>query len=272
MGLINTLTFDGINSSEYGVYLAGDGAYNAPARRGEMVTIPGRNGSLFMEEDAFENITVTYPAFIGTKSKVIFRNALRSLRTDFSARRTYKRLSDTYHPDEFRLGVFHDGVETDPMFYTMAGRFNLVFDCKPQRFLVSGEYPVTFRSSGNITNPTPLASKPLLKVTGNGTFSIGEYQVTVQNNPGTIWIDCELMEVYVPAAERYKWTDENDAIMTDEHYFDIEFANGAVDPGNMLKYVIFKDHLVPMIEEGMQPVDISAGITELVIIPRWWVL
>ena len=88
MGLIQTLTFDGLDSSDYGVYLAGDGAFNSPERRGEMITIPGRNGTLFMGEDAFDNITVTYPAFIGTKSRLDFRTQLRSLRTDFSARTT----------------------------------------------------------------------------------------------------------------------------------------------------------------------------------------
>lgn len=271
MGLINTLTFDGLKSSDYGVFLAGDGVFDSPARRGEMVTIPGRNGTLFMDEDSFDNIEVTYPAFIGTDARADFSDKLRRLRSDFAARRTYKRLTNTYHPDEFRLGVFHKGVETDPAYYTRAGRFNLVFDCKPQRFLTSGEIPLTFTAKGEITNPTPFASNPLLKVTGNGNFSIGDYQVLVSGNPGTFWIDCEIMEAYIPAAEIYKWTDEQDALMTDEHGFDIEFANGPVYPSNMLKYVVFANHEFPQIVPGMNAIEVD-GITELVIVPRWWLL
>ena len=271
MGLINTLTFDGLNSADYDVFIAGDGAFDSPERRGEMVTIPGRNGTLFIDEDSFENITVTYPAFIGEKSHDKFRTKLRDLRSDFGARKTYKKLTDTYNPDEFRLAVFHNGIETDPKCNVRAGSFNISFDCKPQRFLNSGEIPVTYTANGEITNPTPFAASPLLKVTGNGLITIGDYQVSVTGNEGTFWIDSELMEAYIPAAEVYKWTDEGEEIITDEHGFDLEFANGLVYPANMLKYVTFKNHLFPKIEPGIQPVELS-GITELVIIPRWWLL
>ena len=58
MGLLNHLTYDGVDSSSFGVFISGDGVFDAPARRGEMISIPGRNGSLFMDEGVFENITV----------------------------------------------------------------------------------------------------------------------------------------------------------------------------------------------------------------------
>ena len=114
MGLLNKVIFDDVDSSDYGVFISGDGAYNAPARRGEMVTIPGRNGTLFMEEDAFENITVTYPAFIGEDNESAFSDKLRNYRSALSSKKTYCKITDTYHPDEFRLGVFHSGVDTEP--------------------------------------------------------------------------------------------------------------------------------------------------------------
>lgn len=146
MGLLNKVIFDDIDSSDFNVFIAGDGAYNSPARRGEMITIPGRNGTLFLEEDAFENIEVRYPAFIGESDETEFRNILRNYRSALSSKKTYKRLTDTYHPDEYRLGVFHSGVETSPELYTTAGQFTLIFDCKPQRFLLSGEQPFVFNT------------------------------------------------------------------------------------------------------------------------------
>jgi len=264
------LLFNGMEAADYGVRIAGEGAYNAPARRGEMVTIPGRNGTLFVDEDSFENIEVTYPAFIGTKDARLFATRLRKLRSDFSAVKTYARLEDKYHPDEFRMGVFHAGVETDPKYYTRAGEFDLTFDCKPHRFLKSGEVPVKFSALGNIENPTPFTARPLLMVDGNGQFSIGDYQVSVSGSDEPFWIDTELMEAYVPAGDTYRFTDENNVDMTDEHGFILTFADGYVTPKNMLQYVTFKNHEFPMIEPGIQPVEVS-GLT-LTIVPRWWML
>ena len=272
MGLMNKVVFDDIDSSDYDVYIAGDGAYNAPARRGEMVTIPGRNGTLFMDEDSFENIDVTYPAFIGEFNESTFSTKLRNYRSALSSKKTYSRITDTYHPDEFRLGVFRSGIETDPKHYTRAGQFSITFDCKPQRFLLSGEIPRTYNTgSGTIENPTPFNAAPLIKITGDGIITIGDYQVEVSGNMGTFWLDSELMEAYIPADELQDWTDEYGDIITDEHGFYLQFANGYVYPASMLQYVVFANHLFPMIVPGIQAVDLT-DITEIVIIPRWWML
>lgn len=273
MGLLNHLTYDGVDSSDFGVFISGEGVFDAPARRGEMISIPGRNGSLFMDEGVFENITVEYPAFIGTGYEELFRTKLGDLRSALSSRGNYKRLTDTYHPDEFRLGVFRDGLEVDPQHITRAGGFTMKFDCKPQRFLVEGEYPQLFVANGTITNPTDFESSPLIKVTGNGTVSIGEngkYRFVVSNNPGTITIDSEIMEAYTPAGTLYPWTDENGDQITQEIEIGIEFINGSVYPTNMLGYIEFVGSVMPKIPPGEQPVRMSPTITQLEIIPRWW--
>ena len=273
MGLLNKLIFDGVDSSDFGVFISGEGAFDAPARRGEMISIPGRNGSLFIDEGVFENITVEYPAFIGTSYKEIFRTKLGDLRSALTSRGNYKRLTDTYHPDEFRLGVYREGLEVDPQYLTRAGGFTLKFDCKPQRFLVSGEIPHIFNANGIITNPTLFASSPLIKVTGNGTVAIGDdgkYRFIVSNNGGTIWIDTESMEAFLPAGVVYPWTDENGEQLDQELGIGLDLMDGTVFPQNMLGHIEFVNSIMPKIDPGEQPVRMSPTITELVIIPRWW--
>lgn len=273
MGLLNHLTYDGVDSSDFGVFISGEGVFDAPARRGEMISIPGRNGSLFMDEGVFENITVEYPAFIGTGYEELFRTKLGNLRSALSSRGNYKRLTDTYHPDEFRLGVFREGLEVDPQYITRAGGFTMKFDCKPQRFLRSGEEPVVFRGNGSITNPTLFSSFPMLKVTGNGTIAIGEngeYRFVVSNNPGTITIDSEVMEAYFPAGELYPWTDENGDQLEEELGIGLELRNGTEYPTNMLGSIEFHNSIMPRIDPGEQPVRMSSSIVELEIVPRWW--
>ena len=270
MGLLNHLTFDGVDSSSFGVFISGDGVFDAPARRGEMISIPGRNGSLFMDEGVFENITVEYPAFIGTSYKEIFRTKLGDLRSALTSRGNYKRLTDTYHPDEFRLGVYRSGLEVDPKVITRAGNFTLKFDCKPQRFLVSGEIPHIFTVNGTIINPTLFASSPIIKVMGNGTVAIGDYRFVVSNNTSEITIDTEIMEAYLPAGERYPWTDENGEQIEQEIGIGLDLINGTTYPTNMLSYIEFVNSIMPKIEPGEIPIRKSNSITKLEIIPRWW--
>lgn len=270
MGLLNHLTYDGVDSSDFGVFISGEGAFDAPARRGEMISIPGRNGSLFMDEGVFENITVEYPAFIGTGYEELFRTKLGDLRSALTSRGNYKRLTDTYHPDEFRLGVFREGLEVDPQHITRAGGFTMKFDCKPQRFLISGEIEHTFTENGTITNPTLFAASPLIKVTGNGSVAIGNYTFVVKGNDTTIIIDTELMDAYIPASELYLLTDANDNVITNELEIEIEVANGNEYPLNMNGYIEFGNSRIPKIEPGEIPVRMAGDITKLEITPRWW--
>ena len=62
------LTFNGKNSAEFGVWISGGGTYNAPARDVEMVSVPGRNGDISYDNGRFQNVAVTYPAFISRKT------------------------------------------------------------------------------------------------------------------------------------------------------------------------------------------------------------
>ena len=273
MGLLNHLTYDGVDSSDFGVFISGDGAFDAPARRGEVISIPGRNGSLFMDEGVFENITVEYPAFIGSGYEQIFRSALGSLRSELTSRGGYKKLTDTYHPDEFRLGVYRSGLEVDPKAITRAGEFTMKFDCKPQRFLNSGEIPYYFTENGTIVNPTLFESSPLIKVTGNGTVAFGnngEYRFIVSDNPGTIIIDSDIMEAYLPEGVLYPWTDEENIQLTQELGIGLELRDGTDRPTNMLGHVEFVNSIMPKIDPGEQPIRMSPTIKDLIIIPRWW--
>ncbi len=270
MGLLNYLIYDGVDSRDFGVFISGAGAFDAPARRGEIISIPGRNGSLFIDEGVFENITVEYPAFIGTGYEVLFRQKLGNFRSALTSRGNYKRLIDTYHPDEFRLGIYREGLEADPKVITRAGNFTLKFDCKPQRFLFSGEISHIYSENGTITNPTLFASSPMIIVTGNGSVAIGDYRFMVSDNHSTIYIDTDIMEAYLPAGELYPWTDENGQQLDEEIGIGLDLMDGSVYPTNMLGHIEFFDSVMPKIEPGEIPIRMSNTIRKLEIIPRWW--
>ena len=157
MGVITTpnlykaLTFDGASSRTYGVYITGEAVYNAPERAVEMISIPGRNGAFVLDKGHFENIEVSYPAGIFAENEEDFAKAISDFRNLLCSKVGYCRLTDEYNPDEYRLAVYKSGLEVSPE-QLKAGEFNLVFDCKPQRFLTSGETAVSIANNGSINN------------------------------------------------------------------------------------------------------------------------
>lgn len=181
--IFKELEFDGEMSGDYGLYISGEGAYNAPERDVEMVTIPGRNGALALDHGRFENIEVTYPAGVFGTDEADFADKVGAIRAWLCSKKGYVRLTDEYNPDEYRLAIYKSGLEVSPA-KLMAGEFDLVFQCMPQRFLKSGEDAVTIASSGDtLTNPTLFNARPLLMVTGYGGFTINGHPIEIISQP-----------------------------------------------------------------------------------------
>lgn len=179
--IFHSLTFGSINSANYGIYITGQAVYNAPTRAVEMVDVPGRNGQIALDQGRWENIEVTYPAGCFADSESDFRDAISAFRNAVVSQIGYQRLTDTYNPNEYRMGVYMNGLEVKPSMLR-AGQFDIVFNCKPQRWLTSGETAVTIANSGDtITNPTQYASSPLLMVEGYGAIDFNGYELEIEN-------------------------------------------------------------------------------------------
>lgn len=183
------LTFDGEDSKDYGVYITGQAVYNSPERDVEMISIPGRDGAFALDRGRFSNIEVTYPAGLFGVDAADFAKAIADFRNMLGSRVGYCRLEDEYNPGEYREAVFKAGVEVTPASLE-SGQFDIVFECKPQRWLESGEDAVTLTSGDTINNPTLFESRPMLQIWGYGEFTVGSDTLEiVSTNIGdmTIW-------------------------------------------------------------------------------------
>lgn len=137
----NNLIFGGVNTEDYSVWVNGSDTFSAPSRDITKVAVPGRNGDLIIDNGRYNNLTLTYKAFIVKE----FQNRMSGFRAAMMKQTGYQRLEDSYHPDEFRLASFAGGISPDNMGpFNRNGEFDLVFNCKPQRFLKSGEQPIQF--------------------------------------------------------------------------------------------------------------------------------
>jgi len=228
--------FDGESSKDYGVYITGEAVYNAPTRDVEMISIPGRNGAFALDGGRFENIEVTYPAGIFADDETNFAEAISDFRNYLCSRNGYVRLSDEYHPNEYRMAIYKSGLEVSPA-QLKAGEFNIVFDCKPQRWLTAGETKITVADGETLTNPTLFGSNPLLEVAGYGNISFNDYSIELDNNTvgeilvadattgqTTITIDTSKLqtgdEIYARSSEQYLIAANVTVSAADNYYLD----------------------------------------------------
>ena len=229
------LRFDNVSTASYGVFLVGNKVYDAPEREFERISIPGRNGDLLIDNGRYSNYELEYDAIIYEN----FDSNLSNLKNLFMSKTGYCRLEDTFHPDEFRLAKYTGALEMEAVRINDIGHFLLRFDCKPQRFLKSGETAVEFTSSGSINNPTKMVALPLVRVYGTGQLTIGGNTITINTNSSYTDIDCDLQDAFRGTVN----------------------CNGNIQL-NSGKFF--------QLNPGSNYVSIGSGITRVIITPRWW--
>ena len=234
----NFIIFNGQSLRDFGVYMSGLNTYNAPSRDVDSVKVPGRNGTLTMDNGRYNNINVTYPAFICNN----YDARVEALRNFLLSQSGYKRLEDTYHPEEFRLARWAGEFTADTLDALIAGQFDLTFDCYPQRFLKEGEKQIELTANGSVKNIYSQTALPLIRAYGTGSFSINGISVAISSALTYTDIDCELQECY------------KDSLST-----------------NRNAYVTLTNGEFPKLSPGANAVTLS-GISKLIITPRFWIL
>lgn len=236
MGLINWFTFNGINSTDYGIYISGSGTFNAPEMDITTIEIPGRNGDLTISNNRFKNITVEYPAFIRKQ----FRNNSAAAKQWLLNQSGYCILTDTYHPEFFRKARFTGPMDFETRFLNYSAEFTISFNCMPQRWLVSGSYPMTFTAPFSLFNQY-YPALPLITVygSGQGSLTVGGNIIQISNIDEYVTLDSDTQNAY----------------------------KGTLNQNSTISLSTF-----PVIPQGETGISWSGGITQIQITPRWWTI
>ena len=157
-----SITYNGKNSLELGVYTTGSGSFDAAELDVDKYEVAGRNGDVIIPKNRYKNIEVIYPAFIPKQ----FGDKVQSVRNWLRSAKVYSRLEDTYDMDHFRMGRASGVQSFEPVNRNDGANFEMTFDCKPQRFLKVGETPETVEAetktaSGEIASFDSVAVVPL---------------------------------------------------------------------------------------------------------------
>lgn len=238
---MGAVIFNGISSLDYGIQVEQPPDYIFPERDYEIQHIPGRNGDLVLDKGSYKNVERVYKISIGSLKveHAVLANRISEWLHSASG---YARLEDSYEPEYFRLAMYKENGTIENI-HRHGGKITVTFDCKPQRFLKSGEEPLLFQSSGlYLQNPTSFRSLPKITVNGSGggTLRIGEYTVILSEIGGSVTIDCDIQDAYHGPENRNST---------------ISLPNG-----------------FPKLWPGEVELSFSGGITFVEVIPRWWTL
>ncbi len=232
--------FNGVSSSDCGALIFPSELDNAPQRDIEKIEVPGRNGSLIIDNERYKDDEQSYNGIIYDSNR--FDEYISAFRSLILSDAGYKRLEDTFKPDEYRMAHFSGDFSPKTIrMWKKMGKFEIRFTCKPQRYLKLGEKTNEFTSSGALFNPSLQDALPMIRVFGWGQIDIGDYGIYIGHNQlPYVDIDCERMDAY------YNNINCNNMISLESDF--------------------------PILKRGETEITFDSTITMLQIVPRWWMI
>lgn len=268
------LTYNGINLSTFNAHVSGEGAWVKPAPEYERISVPGRSGDVLLSNGRYSNVDITYRFGITNDFDENYNGLIAALMGSPG----YHKLVDSKHPGVYRMAAIDKGIEPSMLPQLSGGEFEVVFNCKPQTYLVSGDEVATTWSSSTyqtsrITNPTAFSARPLIKITLSSssvldfifhmewyTSGVGSTSIsfTFSKSSGTvnspIYYDSDSGDVYDSSGNSL-----NEYVKIERYIGNSKYVlDDAVIPG---KYTFYA-----YVSGSAQ----TPKFSKIEIIPRWW--
>lgn len=240
-----TFTFGEAHSRDYRIILTKTPPHICAERDVESIGLAGRSGDLTRDNGRYKNVQIPYECAIIPERTRLLREAASDAILLLKSTAAYYRLANSFYPGTYRMARISKQVSVESV-VEKAGKFTIEFDCKPQRFLVDGEFPVKFTAPGSLYNPTTEIAQPLITIRGSGSgrLTVGDITVEVKQLEDQITLDSDLQDAYR------------------------QVGDGAPENKNSCIYAPDFPVLVP----GKNTISWTGGITSVEIIPRWWTL
>ena len=194
---MGVVTFNGKSTEELGLIVQFIPSYTFPEREYQTVNIPGRNGDLVLDKGSFRNTERSYSfAKIFQNGENFIEEANKIIAWLHSAK-GYAVLYDTYEPEYYRMALYRSSGEISN-FYDKATVLDVTFECKPQRYLVEGDTPISITANNQkIHSKTAYDANPIITFTvkpnQTATITISGCSIKVGefDTETTVTVDCE---------------------------------------------------------------------------------
>lgn len=177
---MNVLTYNGIASDAFQIIVAGSGSEKAAARNREEITVPGRNGSIFIDSGSFKNVKTTYDIVLPDAT---IEN-LAAISRWLLGPEDYTKLQESEKPEYYREAIFDGSFEAVRAALNEKGKATLSFTCKPQKYLQENgqEVEIDLDVSGGLLSYTEVPNTGDFPYKPRFEITLPAY--TFQNNTG----------------------------------------------------------------------------------------
>lgn len=189
------IVYGGESSADFGMVIGEAPAYDKATRKTTTYSVPGRNGDIVIQEDAWSDVPHSYKVWVA-KDHDDLTDLVNAFTAWLNSIKGYQRLEDSFEPETFRLAYYNGGQSVSNEL-TQYGETTIQFICRAERFYKSGEQPITVSNGDKLFNFTRFASKPLIHIEGSGTVTvtIGDKTITAAVTD-YINIDCDRQNAY----------------------------------------------------------------------------
>lgn len=192
--MINSFSFNGKNSSDFGLYISAKDVFSDSASDVVFTPAAGRMGDILTDNKRSENVVVSYDVFTNTRDIIPPAAAAKAVTGWLKSSAEYMVLTDTYDPEYFRYAACVSKLSIEAELRTLL-QTSVQFNCKPQKYSFEGQKTITFTSAEKIYNPENMASLPHIRLYGDGnlTLTVNGTAYNFSTVSGHIDADCEKM-------------------------------------------------------------------------------
>ena len=189
-------TYKGVRSDEMHLRVENSLGFDSPARDVDLVSVPGRDGDLVMDNGRFESVVRSFACRLeapdGGDVEAVIARIHDWLGTDV-------RYHDfTWAGDrDFVYRAMVEGSMASQRVLARYARSTINFRLHPVKYLVSSLNERQVASGANVVNPYHVAARPVIRVVGSGNvrINIGQQVLDLRNVDRGITVDCETQTV-----------------------------------------------------------------------------
>lgn len=203
--MTGTIYYNGTSSDDFGLIVEKLPPSVHASRRGDLISIPGRNGVIVREDGSFNTYEQEYQISFSqaAQNRDPYQTA-RDIAVWLLGSRGFCRLEDIFEPEYFRLARYSGAFDVGTMLMKY-GKATLTFDVQPQRYLKSGESEIMIESNASgsssieINNIAKNAKRVKLNVSQDASIEpcVGSLKIYKSDNPSD-YISATMTEIVAP--------------------------------------------------------------------------
>ena len=231
----------GVDSDTIKTYIQDRPLIEAPLRRTSWKSAYGVDGEIPFDEGAYEDTSLELTLAVGGDDLIGDRQRVVDL---FDGRGSFVEMIPYFDPTKiYRVKASEPIQFENKFYYGNAQAAQVTLRVKPYKYLIEDGTVTTTSKTLTMNNPTNYTAQPIIRLKGTGVVKIvvNNQEFNIRELPGDIVLHSERYLAYR------------------------ESSNGILTPAN--DKVTSRDY--PLLEPGINNIEIIGSVTEVTIEPRW---